>query len=350
MFRVFLIGCFLLLGFKLINQPKPLKKLLPKDYQSIQALIKTNQFRASYQLLAQYFNTYPNDTGLLRLQKALIVKDYLATYVPNTQNNYDSFFLKKPHAVKCFSGELNSRGQNEVKELIQYCRRISGIYDSIILDQELNKKCQAAANLMMVNNSLNHVPPKHWKCFSQDGYLGANSSNLSLGHAFGDALIGQIEDDGANNTECGHRRWILNPKNRIFGHGSTSNSMALYVLGSQFKFADLFPKHQDSVPVCWPSKNYFPRNLIFERWSFSLNNADFTEAHVAINNQGKSIKCIKEPIAKGYGMNTLVWKVKDQINAENTYEVTVLNVKIYVGNQWIKKSFKYKVMPIKVEG
>jgi hypothetical protein len=349
MFRVFLIGCLLLLGFKSINQPKPLKKLLPKEYQFLQTLIKTNHFRASYQLIAQYFNTFPNDTGLLRLQKALIVKDYLANYVPNTQNDYDSFFDKKPQAGKCFSGELNSRGQNEVKELIQYCRRLSGIYDSIVLDETLNKKCQAAAMVMFVNNKLNHSPPKNWRCNNADAINGAGNSNLSLGHAFGDALMGQIEDDGNGNFACGHRRWILNPRNQVFGHGSTSNSMALSVINSQIKFADKFPKYQDSVPICWPSKNYFPIDLIFERWSFSLANADFSEAQVVIKNEGKNIKCIKEPVAKGYGLNTLVWKVKDQINADNTYEITVFNVKIYVGNQWVKKSFKYRVMPIKIE-
>ncbi|MDP2175603.1 MAG: CAP domain-containing protein [Bacteroidota bacterium] len=348
MLKFVLIGSILLFSFRLINQPKPIKKPLPKEYQIIQNYIKSNQFRIAYQLLSENFKLQPNDTSLLRMHKQLVINDYLNSYLPHVENDYQTYFLKQPLKEKCMSGEVNTKGHHDVKELIQYCRRISGIYDSIVFDETLNKKCQAAAFVMFVNNKLNHSPPKSWRCNNADAIDGANNSNLSLGHAFGDALIGQIEDDGANNTECGHRRWILNPRNQVFGHGSTSNSMALNVLNSQIKFAEKFAKHQDSVPICWPSKNYFPIDLIFERWSFSLANADFTDAQVVIKNQGKNINCIKEPVAKGYGLNTLVWKVKDQINTENTYEVIVFNVKVFGGNQWVKKSFKYRVMPIKI--
>lgn len=236
---------------------------------------------------------------------------------------------------------MSKESLTHILERLKYYRRLAGVNDSCKLDIELNKKAQAAALMMEANQQLSHAPGKNWKCFNKEGALAASKSNLSLGYGSVDALTGQITDDGSGNQACGHRRWILNPLNSVFGVGSTEDAMCLYVIDT-----DLNQKFvKDTQPVMWPAADYFPLKLSPKRWSFSLAAADFSKSTVSVMKGKLNVQIKKESVFVGYALNTLVWQVMGTQEAGQTYEVKISNVSVVnEKGKRVNKSFTYKVM------
>ncbi len=171
----------------------------------------------------------------------------------------------KPDSLKwtgstasCSAGNVSKKSQKLFLERLNYYRRQAGVYDSVLLDSALNVRSQAAALMMYANNALSHEPPKNWKCYTTAGADGSSGANLSLGENSTLALHNQVIDDGTDNWAAGHRRWILNPYQTLFGHGSTTGSMALYVFGRPGKNASR--KVVDPLPadeaICWLSGRF----------------------------------------------------------------------------------------------
>lgn len=336
-----------------LSQSFSSKSIKEKQFQTyvtkLETDLKNKQFSSFSVNIRKALIIFPNDPKLMALKKEYITADYL-NYRNKTQySTEDSLFSKKPDINKCFAGVVNKRGNDVVLETINYCRRLAGINDSCVLDPELNKKCQAAALIMSANGDLNHHPPKSWNCYTQIGYEAASSSNLSLGHAFNHAVMGQMEDFGSSNFSCGHRRWILNPYNTVFAHGSTESATSIWAFGSSNTKLKKTVTYNENTPVCWPAADYFPSNLIADRWSFSLSSADFTKAKVTMTENGKPIKVKLEPISNGYGQNTLVFVPEISQSAGKTYIVTISNVMVFVDyGSSVSKNFTYKVMPLNI--
>ena len=107
------------------------------------------------------------------------------------------------------------------------------------------------------------------------------------------------------------------------GDGSNGSpfSNALYVIGSSTT--------RTVLPfVAWPSQGYFPFQLLpsSRRWSFSVPSADFSTATVTIVQNGVSVPVQLEPVANGYGDNTIVFIVSSVFGrpvSDTTYTVTV---------------------------
>lgn len=330
------------------------KSIKDKQYQNyikkLETELKNKHFSSFSVNIRKALSIFPNDPKLLALKKEYIIKDYINYKHKVFYSTQDSLFTKKPDYSKCYAGTVSDRGNNVVIETINYCRRLAGINDSCVLDPDLNKKCQAAALMMSANGDLNHHPPKSWKCYTQIGYDAASSSNLSLGHAFEEAVLGQMEDFGSNNYSCGHRRWILNPYNTVFAHGSTEGATSIWSFGSSNIKLKKTVTYNVNTPVCWPASDYFPSNLMAERWSFSLSSADFNSAKVSVTENGKPIKVKIEPISNGYGQNTLVFIPEISKSEGKIYTVTITNVMVFVDyGSSVSKNFTYKVMPLKIE-
>ncbi|MES2618201.1 MAG: CAP domain-containing protein [Bacteroidota bacterium] len=314
--------------------------LTTKDYSGFSVNI--------YRALSQY----PNDPKLLSLKKQFVIADYKENYRADLSQIKN--FTTSPDEEKCEAGVVSAQGHARVLRYINYFRRLAGVPDSCVFDDNLNRICQKAALMMSANDNLDHHPTKTWKCYTDEGAGAAGASNLSLGATFEGAIIGQMEDDGSGNYSCGHRRWILNPTNTIFGHGSTSNASSLYAFGSSNTKLKRKLYFDETRPVCWPAADYFPINLIADRWSLSLSNADFEKAEVTVTENGKPIAVKKEPLSQGYGQNTLVWVVDIPMKANVVYTVTVTNITIKA-NWWtgVKegtvKRITYNVIPITIE-
>ena len=124
--------------------------------------------------------------------------------------------------------------------------------ENIILNNELNEKCQEAALMMHANSSLNHYPPIEWSCYSEDGYDAASHSNLAMGTHSSSSITAYIRDNGSGNYAVGHRRWILYSRASEFGTGSTSNYNALYVIASTVNAPE------NLSFISYPSPSFFP--------------------------------------------------------------------------------------------
>ncbi|MCC6817936.1 MAG: CAP domain-containing protein [Bacteroidia bacterium] len=326
-------------------QSKQTKNTL--DFKNISVLIEHSDFSAASNQINKALEAQPNNTQFLSLKREIVIRDYKKNYLLDTLGSYNSLFSKLPG--NCLSGTLTEKTQKVIINRINYFRRLAGVYDSCSLDPILNEKAQKAAFMMHVNSTLNHEPPSTWKCYTKDGAYAAGRSNLSLGYGFLDALRGQMDDEGKSNDACGHRRWILNPNNKRFGHGSTNEAMCLYVVDTDVKGLYRLNFNDDQF-VVWPSAYHFPIDLLPERWSFSLSNAEFKNAKVSVTLNGKKQTISKEKVYVGYAQNTLVWKMQSPIITEGTYTVTVSDVSVYdkVNMKTMSKSFTYKVIPIKI--
>ena len=332
-----------------------------KDKQYVQyttllaQLLKDKNYSGFAVNCSKALKYFPNDSKILELKKQYVIEDFKASYLyVEYHNGYDSYFEKKPDISKCEAGIVNKAGQQIVLNTINYVRRLAGVPDSSVLDASLNSKSQKAALIMSANYDLNHSPPKTWKCYTADGALAASSSNLSLGHAFSDAILGEMQDNGGNNYSCGHRRWILNPFNTVFGHGSTNDATALWVFGSGINKKPIY--FNENKPVMWPSEDYFPLKFVPARWSFSLNNANFEKVKITVTENGKIIKVNVEKLYQGYGLNTLVWYFNNSAEANKTYTISISNIEVDDGYDSAKNNrklktlaFTYKVMPVKIE-
>lgn len=162
--------------------------------------------------------------------------------------------------------------------------------------------------------------------------------------------MGQMDDNGSNNTACGHRRWILNPNNIEFGHGSTPKAMALGVFSDVTTHDNVY----DSIPalwtnndfVAWPSPDYFIENLVPRRWSFSYSGGRFDKTEVKVKVDGKVKQVTIEPLAYGYGLNTIVWYIDGhKYEAGQVVEITVSGYykRSYSNNKEMPMSTTYKV-------
>jgi uncharacterized protein YkwD len=208
----------------------------------------------------------------------------------------------------CDPGTTTQGFKEDVLARVRWFRAMAGVDTNISLNLESSRLAQEAALVMKANNELSHEPPSSWDCFTDDAYEGASHSNLFLG-VFGVASIdGYIEDPGADNLPVGHRRWILDPTLAEIGTGDTNNSNALFVINENTR--DNYTTREADGFVMWPPRGYVPRATIFPRWSISHPKADFSQAKVKIEFQGRT-KTFNDPYSDSDRMgnlNTLVFE------------------------------------------
>lgn len=287
-------------------------------------------------------NPLNNPVNLIaKTEKEKAIKDYQDNFLGSAVTDVQW----TGNTANCNAGSVPKAVHDKVSQRINYFRRMVGLNDNTTMDASKYKMYQEAALIMSANNKLDHTPPKDWKCWTQLGYNGANSSNLSWGSPGSNynstkALLGQMRDHGDNNIHVGHRRWILYSKAVQFSHGSTKNTMSLGVIG--------FPKTNTKIPeyIAYPPKGYVPQPLIFDRWSFGIPNADFSEATVTMTGPSGKINVTVVSRNKTYGDKTIVWEPQNitrNSTEDITYTVTISNIK-----KTEKSSYTYKVIIIKV--
>ena len=237
----------------------------------------------------------------------------------------------------CNPGTISALSLDNTLDRINYFRNLVGLPSNITFDSLLNQKCQEAALMMDANNSVNHNPPSTWLCYTTNGDDAAGSSNLASNSNSSSSITAYISDHGVNNAAVGHRRRILYTRANIFGTGSTYTKNALWVINN---FITPAP-----VPfVAYPSPGFFPGPLVFGRWSFSIQNADFSLTTISMTNeQGINIPLTIEPITNGYGDNTIVWVpdpscINNLFGSEDTkYTINILNV-----NNTVQQNYNYE--------
>ncbi len=196
---------------------------------------------------------------------------------------------------------------------------MAGIASTVTFSADYNAENQQAALMMSANGQLSHTPPSDWTFFTSAGADGAVHSNLCLEIPYlGDpgCVAQYIQDYGSDNSDVGHRRWLLYPQTQNMGTGDvqppypTPFANALWVIDTHF--SDPRPATRDQF-IAWPPKGFVPYQLVPGRWSLSYPGADFTNATVAMQRGGGPVAVRLEALQQGYGENSLVW-VPDNID------------------------------------
>ena len=319
-------------------------KKLQKDESTrlISQLLEKKDYSRAAEKLRIQMKIDPNDAMLKSLYKQWLVEDFIDHYIHSA--TYIDLDVWNGTTENCTPGTLPDSVHKKVLERLNYVRRLAGVPDNCTFDADLNKKCQAAALMMRANGDLSHMPPRDWLCWTTDGATGAGNSNLSLGYGGSEALIGQVEDDGGNNQSVGHRRWILYPDRKVFGHGSTPGSMALWALGGSgsMQSEDVRERYENAY-ISWPAQYYFPATMLPYRWSLSNNSADFSDASVEMYCNNKRVPLEQLEVDGGYGSPTMVWE-PDLSNYDLSKEVTfkVVVKKVEMDARWDEAAQKYQ--------
>lgn len=299
-------------------------------------------FSSCMRISKESLRLFPGEKRLLDEKMRWMLADYNTNYLSLSKEFSAEITGFDPS--RCKEGFVTDNYQRKFLQVLDVVRRFAGLNDSTELSPKKNNDCQKAALIMDANNRLTHHPGKSMKCYSDDGLSAASTSNLSLGHNGINALFGQLDDWGANNYFVGHRRWILNPKNHCFGHGSTNRSMALGVFGmGDFKAKNNQGKNAfvDSTDfVAWPTADYFPVKWLPMRWSFGFIGGMFEKSKVTVMQNGVKIPLKINKLEYYYSINTLVWEI-DPDNLKTDVPIVVKITDVQVGNK--NRDFYYQV-------
>ncbi len=134
-----------------------------------------------------------------------------------------TIFNRPPNVATCDPGSITPEAAQFMLDRLNFLRGLHAL-PPVGLNQAYLEQAQQAALMTLANDTINHNPPSTWRCFTEAGQVGAQSSNLSGGPLLG---FGSLPDEivlarqvdiylaepGAMNfTDVGHRRWMLYPQ------------------------------------------------------------------------------------------------------------------------------------------
>jgi hypothetical protein len=212
-------------------------------------------------------------------------------------------------AATCDAGTTSQAYLDATFRMINYYRGMVGL-PAASNAAGFNADAQQAALMMSVNGTLNHYPPSNWLCWTAGGASAAGASNLALYNAGPSAIAAYIKDYGTGNHFVGHRRWILYPIRNEFGTGSvgetTRGANALVV------FTNTVARPPTPDKVAWPPEGHVPYQVVYPRWSMSLNtnaSVSFASADVTMTEGGNPVPLsVVSRTDYGYGDITIVWE------------------------------------------
>lgn len=281
------------------------------DYKTLGAVLGESQLRREVQALA-------------RTAPMAIIDTSSASAVRSAYQR--EFGLQPPplgwtgSVGDCNPGSTSKEHQAATLSRVNWYRAMAGVEPRVTLKDELTVYAQAAALTMYASGRLDHEPDSGFRCMTRWSSEGAGKSNLHLGSHGPEAIDSYIEDEGADNTEVGHRRWILLPELMEVGTGDTPGSNALMVIGG--RVADSARTREREL-VMWPPRGYVPRQTIFRRWSVSSPNAFSGGAHVLVRSAGRNL--VNEAVQPDtiLGWPTLVFEVPRSAIRGKSIEVTI---------------------------
>ena len=254
----------------------------------------------------------------------------------------------------CFPGTNCTTFNDATLLRVNWFRAMAGLPAGVTFAADESTEDQSAALMMSENNKLQHTGDwTGWGCFSTAGTNASANSNLAWGSDGPDAITSYVWDYGANNTEVGHRRYIIYPQTQIMAagdvpsQGTNEAANALWVFDANYWGS----RPATTAPyVAWPPAGYAPYQIVFPQWSFALSNANLSAATVTMTSNGVPLAVTQQSYVSGYGENTLVWypsslnpasmaTVFPFSGTDTVYAVTVSNVVTAVGTN----RFSYQV-------
>ena len=258
----------------------------------------------------------------------------------------------------CVAGSTSREFRESVIQRANWYRQMAGL-GTVEESPALSADAQQAALMMLAQNALSHTPDTGWKCHSPAGAASAGRSNLGLGNVGVAGIDAYMRDSGANNRRVGHRRWILDPQTLEMGTGHARiperyfdrAANVLDVIGGE-RLANRPSVREERGFVVWPPAGYVPASVVWGRWSFSLPEADFSNASVALADDSGAVAVEILDRDSLVGEPAIVWAVAGYTNSrllpapangDHCYAVTVSGV--LVGGE-IPTPFEYPVCVI----
>ena len=356
--------------------------LLKSCFSILFALLLTSTFGAepSSENSASFLGSAPVLSDWLQVPEPDIAPQNLDELVVDTQsraavvsffNNYYTNNFSVPmdwtgDIPSCTAGTTSQAYIDATIEVVNYYRAMTGLPGDISNDPSLISASQEAALMMIAEGNLSHNPNVDWACYTDAGAEAAGASNLALGNAGPSAIRAYVQDSGSNNTAVGHRRWILFPRQGEIGTGSNDGvnvfhgANNLYVLN----VAKWVTRPALPTKVAWPPAGYVPYQVVYDRWSLSLNsdpNADYTNSTVTMITGGSPVALsivsrtanfgdrtiVWEPsgLSMGSGMNDLTVTVKvaaigNSSTTSVTYDVTIIDPTIVISDEIFSNGFE----------
>ncbi|MDE6620028.1 MAG: CAP domain-containing protein [Lachnospiraceae bacterium] len=186
------------------------------------------------------------------------------------------------------AGVLSQDTLDAAMKMMNQIRYIAGLQDNVTLNEEYNRKAQAAALVNYANHNLSHSPSKPAgmsDTMYKLGYDGASSCNIAMAswnRSLNETIVLSWMQDGdsSNIDRVGHRRWILNPSMGQTGFG------AVYGTGGTYSALYCFDRSRSAseTQVAWPAQNmpveYFGTSF---PWSVSIGSSvDKNAVHVTL--------------------------------------------------------------------
>jgi len=273
----------------------------------------------------------------------------------------------------CNPGTVTPAYLQSVLRRINYYRTMAGDSDVTFNGTDAgtsadpnNAEAQAAALMESANNFLQHTPAQAGtNCWTQQSFNGSSHSNLfetpstAAGATGGPGIDDLMQDSGA----IGHRRNMLNPAITTMGAGAVPATTGFQ--GTLAQLVLTTPSTTAPPPVngfvAWPSPGYVPYQVVYPVWSFSLANANFSNASVSVKLNGTpvttQVNCFDpttpallaaNPACGQYGDPAISWSLSTvpvgstwpKPTQDDTYAVTVSNV---VVNGGAPQNFTYNV-------
>ncbi len=226
----------------------------------------------------------------------------------------------------CDPGTVPEDVKAKILARLLYFRLAVGLDNSLAVSSLKSEKAQQAALMMHANNTLDHFPTETWKCYSNAGKEGAGNSLLTTA-VNAEAIDSYIRDAGSLNGPVGHRRWLLWPELGEIGIGNTDGANAIWVLNGGGASLSNTPEF-----ISWPPKGFVPKQLAYPRWSFSLKDADFTNAQIVMKDaNGSTLPITVEELSDQFGDPTIVWVpdgVNTNVSEDSSYTISISGVDI----------------------
>jgi len=321
------------------------KNLFNQYFSLLEKLSTRDDYSNAYMMYIVLDKNFASNKAVMKSKRTLIQKDWVANYLSSYLEDED---LKWTGDFdKCECGKMPESYYVKMRDRLAFFRRLTEIPDNIRFTDEYNKLAQAAA-LANSTGELSHYIKRSRKCYSENAAIGAVGSLINGWAGVDDYMA----DEGRRNQAVGHRRAILNPYNNVYGIGGTyeryehRGAGALYVStkrDSPYTFKDY-----SKEGVAWPMKGYFPKIFMYERWSYSLDGADFSRARVTLKLNNETIIRPKVYASEnGHRLNTLVWEYTIDDDFPESIEVTISAVKEY--GKAAYSTITYTVYPFQLE-
>jgi len=267
-----------------------------------------------------------------------------------SQEPINQLYDDLPDISTCYEGVLKDSEKLNALNTINEIRTLHHL-KPVEYNYEEDHLVAKSALISVANATLNHNPSINSKCYTKEGQLGSNSSNLHIGYQnntdkvyLADHVIIRFLVD-SNTKTIGHRRWILFPFLKTIAYGRVDAKIGKYntmitaitlkVINDEM--ADI--SDTEIEYIAYPYENY-PSNYFKHGWysSFSVlfdktdrwknRNVDYRNAKITVTDEnGKklSIKSIKYN-TDGAGLpNILQWKIGKTKNKKK-YRVKIENV------------------------